>query len=376
MGLTTSAPQNIAVTINPTIGTTACDLGAPYIGAIPAAATQAGMTHCAFNYDFTQTQSFTDQVGTHQWCSGGLVSGACNGPTGNMSNWFTCSAHASASQIMATLRTYGGSGATVACDTSHLNVINDGSGTQVLAMSFLPSDASNSIGGTEYDVQLGTNDTPLPDQYYYEVVLSITSTHPCSTVKQQFCLNFDTSIYTLQAGTNCFIAEDSEFDQFRSTSLPDATGTVAPAYWQCNPSGGWSGTGGVGPKVGCCSYTVPPDIPALGPSYLTYGTLTTTDGSSQYSTCSYTAPGAVSGLNASSFQGCSVINPAVPGSQTYIWNARMFLYILTAPSGSQANQLWTPTSPWSIYLRRLTIWECSGWQSSNCYNNPVISTHP
>jgi hypothetical protein len=53
-----------------------CDIGPSYTGSIPAAATQAGFTHWAANYDFTQTQQWTDNVGTHQWS--------------NRSSWFTC----------------------------------------------------------------------------------------------------------------------------------------------------------------------------------------------------------------------------------------------------------------------------------------------
>jgi hypothetical protein len=34
-----------------------------HAGSIPAAAAQAGFTHCAANYDFTQTQQWTDAVG-------------------------------------------------------------------------------------------------------------------------------------------------------------------------------------------------------------------------------------------------------------------------------------------------------------------------
>lgn len=71
---------NITVTVvpvAPVAGSVACDIGPSYTGSIPAAAAQAGFTHCAANYDFTQTQAFTDQLGTHTWS--------------DLSSWFVCS---------------------------------------------------------------------------------------------------------------------------------------------------------------------------------------------------------------------------------------------------------------------------------------------
>src|SRR6516162_9190616 len=53
-----------------------CDIGPNYSGSIPAAATQAGFTHCAANYDFTYTGSFTNGSFTYQWS--------------NLSSWLRC----------------------------------------------------------------------------------------------------------------------------------------------------------------------------------------------------------------------------------------------------------------------------------------------
>ena len=94
----------------------ACDIGPAYTGQIPAAATQAGIIGCAANYDFTQTQSFTDNAGTHQWS--------------NLSSWFTCNSNGGAPAIL----NFSGN---VGCmDGVHQTITTD-SGVQVLSLKYL-----------------------------------------------------------------------------------------------------------------------------------------------------------------------------------------------------------------------------------------------
>jgi hypothetical protein len=69
----TGAPD---YSITPSGGAIACDIGPALTGAIPAAATQAGSTHCGANYDFTQAGSFTSGGHTYQWS--------------NLSSWLEC----------------------------------------------------------------------------------------------------------------------------------------------------------------------------------------------------------------------------------------------------------------------------------------------
>jgi hypothetical protein len=112
-------PASLSVTVVPGPGSIACDIGPSYTGSIPAAAAKAGFTHCAANYDFTQTQSFTDSIGAHQWS--------------NMSSWFSCT-DTPGSWLLTN------HWSDTACDTNHLNVTTDG-GTEVLALSYYLTDA-------------------------------------------------------------------------------------------------------------------------------------------------------------------------------------------------------------------------------------------
>jgi hypothetical protein len=106
-----------------------CDYGPPYTGAIPANATQAGFTHCAANYDFTYTGSWTDSMGTHQWCAGSLP---CS--LANMSSWLSCTGNGLAPPTLWYLT----SG--TPCDTNHVQIAVDPStGTQTWCKHICPA---------------------------------------------------------------------------------------------------------------------------------------------------------------------------------------------------------------------------------------------
>jgi hypothetical protein len=90
-------------------------------GAIPAAATQAGFTHCAANYDFTQTGSFTSGGHTYQ-CS-------------NLSSWLES---AGALTLLLFDHDYG-----IPIDCSDVSVVMDSAcNCQVLQMIYQPTDTS------------------------------------------------------------------------------------------------------------------------------------------------------------------------------------------------------------------------------------------
>lgn len=122
----------------------ACDIGPSYIGSIPAAATQAGFTHCAANYDITQTQSFTDSAGTHQWS--------------NLSTWFVCNRTLSNPYLWYFVGSVG-------CDTNHQNITTDG-GVQVLALSYRLTDAQAGQWNNQIQNEVNGSPNPLPEQFY------------------------------------------------------------------------------------------------------------------------------------------------------------------------------------------------------------------
>jgi hypothetical protein len=191
----------------------ACDIGPSYTGQIPAAATQAGFTHCAFNYDFTQTASFTDAAGTHQWS--------------NLSSWLSCDKNNSSNPYL--FRSNGNVGCN---DGVHQTVTTD-RGVQVLAMSYLLTDAQ---AGHYSNLLLNQSNSssnpidPIPEEYYIEMVMRPTSTQ-CSTTDG--CIYFDVSTFTNVQGNPCFIATDQEWDNnstangvgFAPWNLPGCNGS-------------------------------------------------------------------------------------------------------------------------------------------------------
>jgi hypothetical protein len=333
---------NLTVQIDPVSNSSACDVGPNYIGSIPAAAAQAGFTHCAANYDFTQTSSFTDSNGNHQWS--------------NLSSWRSCSGSASSPFIM-------GFNGDVPCDTNHQNITTD-SGTQVLALSyFLTDEQAGHFGNSGVTFGPNGSSTPYAVAYYIEMVVKTTTSGICSN----FCLVWDMSTFTNEGPTRCFVSQDSEFDQGGSGS--GLGGTLGLASWNF-PCGSTHGGGGTGPAVPVL-FPVP-----SGTAYTTYGSLVTADNVSQYGACDYSAPGAVSGLPASSWLSCvtSTVGGPVGGFSPFVNN--LYIYLAEGPqSAGQGGTNWTASSH-TTFIQRVTVWECSGYQTGQCYNNPVITTHP
>ncbi len=330
-----SAPFTVQV-VDPPSGI-ACDIGPPYTGAIPAAATQAGFTHCAANYDFTYTGSFTDSLGTHQWT--------------NLSSWLDCSKNTNSGVIL-----YLDTGS---CDTSHENIISDG-GVQVLALSYYLGNSADTTLTTAWcctNGTTGTIGTTLPAAFYLEQVYRLSSYNVCS----QPCILWATSTWAADAatGTNpCFFAGD--LDENGSTG-----GTINTSMAEWNPVCGTSG------------YDFYPSVnnPPPGPStssYSTYGFLWTTDGTANYMVNDYHATGAVRGLPGSSFYGttgaASVAHPSSAGFSHRITQ--------TLNEGPQSDSSYFTGASHTTYIQRITIWACSGWATGTCPVNPVITTAP
>lgn len=320
--------------------TVACDIGPPYTGSIPAAATQAGMTHCAYNYDFAQTSSWTDALGTHQWS--------------NLSTWFTCS-HASSGPY---LWWHAGTGP---CDTTHQNIITD-SGVQVFALTFLASEG-RSGGATNLLQNFGTGENgnredPQRGQFYSEFTVKLSTVTPASD--SNFAGLWDVSTFTNVVGWPCFVGTDQEFDQ------PSTDSGLGMPVW--NHICGTASGDGSGPTTG--------NVNPINTSINTYGALVTMDGVS--GTCcfagvTYSSPGNIYGLPGSAFTGATGPDNMFSPNTSYL-NTLMYTYMAPGENGGGANPNWV--SDITVELYRYTIWECDGYNSHPCINNPVITTAP
>jgi hypothetical protein len=151
----------------------ACDIGPPYQGSIPAPAVNAGYTHCAANYDFTQTQVFNNGVGGgsgYQWS--------------NLGTWFNCRGASSPGNAALWYQTQTGT-EVASCPGSDFSIITDndptyGNGQQTFHLEFSVADFNNSDPASSVNVQqLSTysdigNPTPpgapFPNSGYFEYV--------------------------------------------------------------------------------------------------------------------------------------------------------------------------------------------------------------
>jgi hypothetical protein len=327
----------------------ACDIGTPYTGSIPAAAAQAGFTHCAANYDFTQTQSFTDILGTHQWS--------------NLSSWFNCVyPPPSPATFLLTFQPNTQNSNDVTCDTNHQNITTDG-GVQVLALSYYLTDAqaahynNNPFTADFRGPPPGAIGTTFPEQSYVEQVFRLNNVNTCNSGG---CLVWAPFYYAVNFNYQnpCFVEEDLD-----EVGSPAASNTNT-AFGLWNPTCGTVGHE-YGPQV-------PSQSPTYGTSYGTYGSLWTADNVSTFAACNYSASGVVSGLQASAFNSC--VRFSVPSGEPALFTARQSLIFNEGPENSSGTT-WTATSE-TTYIQRLTVWSCSGWQTGGCYNNPVITSGP
>jgi hypothetical protein len=341
-----SAPFSVQV-VAPPSGIT-CDIGPPYTGAIPAAAIQAGFTHCAANYDFTYTGTWTSTIAgntyTYQWSN---MSGS-----GGISGWFSC---VSGARPPALFSREGSN--TVPCDATHVFMTTD-SGAQVLAMAFLKSDNDAGLYWNRYDTD-GDPSYPafnMAEQYYIEFVVRPSTMNMCSNYCQETSLSADTKVL----GNPCYYGTDMEFDS-------GATSTGVGEF-ENNPICGSSGIQNLGAT---------PIGGALDTQLRTWGNLTTGDGISQSASCNYSALGAVPGLPAGAFHSCAQFTLIPPSNSTAVFSQAQPMYVRinsgTEASGPGAN---IQVSSFTQYIQRFTVWECAGYASGGCINNPVITTAP
>lgn len=346
-----SPSATLSVTVTPSGGgSIACDIGPSYIGSIPAAAVQAGFTRCAANYDFTQTQSFTDNAGTHQWS--------------NLSTWFSCAEDAGAPYLVYYAAATEGSN--VGCDTPHYSITTD-SGAQVFALTYYQSDAN----AGHYSAVLHTRGLAshpavfnMAEEYYIEYTMRLTTNNPYSSGGPAYS---DFSTFTNVQGNPCFVSTDMEWDQGQAR-----TG-VGQAWWNKDCAGGSSGFGICDAFPNC----VTPDSSdgPINTSVATWGNLTTGDGVNKFASCNYNSAGAISGLPASAFGGCfwNTIIPPFASTAAFRAAQPMLIYFESGPHRSAATVI--PTS-FATMIQRFTVWECPNYATGACITNPVVTTAP
>jgi hypothetical protein len=109
-------------------------------------------------------------------------------------------------------------------------------------------------------------------------------------------------------------------------------------------------------------------IPTCDPgNYHTYGYRITTDGNSNIAMCNYFSSTPVNGLSAATFNTCATSSK--PGNQ----DQRQGMFVMWVPYGNDVRDgFFDGTTDISVYLVRLTVWECPGWQGANEHNNVFL----
>jgi len=297
----------------------ACDIGPAYTGAVPAAAQAAGFTHCAANYDFSNSFYAT------------------------RSNWLDC---AGAANPQWWNLPYAG---TAAVPCGRYNIIADSAfGTNVLQSIFQPSDWPSS-SSTEIDTTNSPSPTPgsnpgffFSTQFYVEVAEYVTA---------------DTQ-NNAYAGTSCG-SSPALFGGVWTWAAPETVETdfmeFYPGLSQCtnggntydHNGGGALLPGNVNAQPGQLVFSsgYDPTIPH------TYGTLQTANGTI-YTRCNYMdgrqlGSGCVSGTF---------------GSRAVA--AKSWLKITMGPEKNSAGS--QPAVNEDLRVQRITIWECPGYPTGHC----------
>lgn len=339
----------ISVTCNPASGTIACDIGPSYTGAIPAGASQAGFTHCAANYDFTQTASFTNNGTTRQWS--------------NLSSWLSCSS--SGSQYLWVFI-----GDITTCSSQDV-ITTDAAGQQVFAMSYNNSDLSAGkynnwlATGTIYSTP-STFANQFPVAMYVESTVQTNTVTPCSS---GYCIILGMEDPGFRASPTNWCSVGGDFDEI-STSGTTNSGLYGWNLQTCSSNSG--------------AYSFGPGNPTLAPqvtpnTYYTFGNLLTVDDVGYISQCNNYASGDVRGLTAGAFLSCVSWNIPFSSAGSPVFFNGMGLYASVGPESTGNSP---GVSTWSANLtvdfRRITVWTCPSPTGSppQCFNNPVITTHP
>lgn len=331
-GLGGSPKANVvSVAVNSSGGTIACDIGPPYTGSIPVPAQNAGFTHCVANWDFTQTQSWTDTVGTHQWS--------------NLSSWLDCAGAGSNTILYAVQNT--------TCSDISI-VTNDPSlsGTQVLKAIYTPSDTN----GATYlwsDSNFGYPNSPglrTHEGFYTDEVWRATSDsfNTCASGHAN-CSQYIYWFFQINASCNPNCS-DLEVDVNEVFGGPSGLSFAA-------------------------AHSVSPNTELID-----FGTISGYD-RTQYNTVGMLTT--VTNGGSPNYEACAVLNNVSRNScgtgsisQTAISTTTLEYYVnQVGPycSGSGCS----PTSNVTQYTQRATIWSCAGYSGNTsgapCYTSSLMS---
>jgi hypothetical protein len=297
----------------------ACDIGPKYTGAVPAAALAVGFTHCAANYDFSNSFYAT------------------------RSNWLDCAGAANPQWWNLSFAR----GAVAPC--SRYNVIPDPAfGTNVLQSIYQPSDWPREIS-TELDTTNSASPTPgsnpgffFPTQFYVEVAEYVTADTQNNAYAKTSC----GSSPALFGGVWAWAAPErveTDFMEFYpgastctnggNTSDHSGGGALFPANVNAQP----------GQLVFSSGYD--PTIPH------TYGILQMANGTT-YTRCNYMDNvGLGSGCVSDTF-GAGAIS------------SQSWLKITIGPEDNNPGT--KPSVNEDLRVQRITVWECTDLQNGHC----------
>jgi hypothetical protein len=296
----------------------ACDIGPNYTGAIPAAALAVGFTHCAANYDFSNSFYAT------------------------RSNWLDC---AGAANPQWWNLSFGGANA----PCSRYNIISDPAfGTNVLQSIYQPSDWPREIS-TELDTTNSASPTPgsnpgffFPTQFYVEVAEYVTA---------------DTQ-NNAYAGTSCGLSP-ALFGGVWAWAAPESVETdfmeFYPGASTCTNGGNTYDHNGGG-ALFAANVNAQPGQLVFSSGYdptipHTYGILQMANGTS-YTRCNYMD-------NVGLGSGCV--------SDTFGAGAISSKSWLKITIGPETNNPGTkPSVNEDLRVQRITVWECTDLQSGHC----------
>jgi hypothetical protein len=155
----TSAPQGDPPGAPTTSSDTyTCDIGPSYGGSIPAAAAQAGFTHCAANYDFTYVGNFTSNSNTYNWSNQATWLGGC-GASDSIALWWNTGYNSSVTP----------------CSRFDIEADSQAGGKNVLHIVWTAADAANgsemsNIGTTKNGNGYNQPGTTFPNGLYVEIL--------------------------------------------------------------------------------------------------------------------------------------------------------------------------------------------------------------
>jgi hypothetical protein len=309
----------------------ACDIGPNYTGNIPAAAQAVGYTHCAANYDFTNTAAYN---------------------SGNMSTWLSCPDSGAAGFQWYCTRP----GSSVFPPPGDVTLVNDG-GVQAFQTTFTPADLANGQGGTQVTSYSAVGNPNPPGSFFpLGVYTEYVGRTPASSVVGNTAGALLGSVFWDNphgSFVNWLETDPSEFYAYNSGGPPN--GTIS------NGAGGGEHCVndfrcGFAPPIAKVSLETPYD-PTV---YHTYGFRTTfNNGGGTVGLCAY-FDGSQLPTDSRGAPAC-VTYDMVGGAGDSAITARYGLNIYNVPQGATSL-----VKPLVELFQRITVFTCPGYQSGPC----------